>query len=94
MIVIAAEKLLSMPLNDQEKYCITLLESLISSERGSARLIQLLCYSGTIGCIGSLADILVKHNILTVLAHHIKEAQQIEMLVCYHALVDIIVLLF
>ena len=84
MIVVAVEKLSSMPRDDQEKHCVTLVENLGSSERGSAKLIQLLGYCATIGCIGSLADVLVQHNVLTELAHHVKEAQQIEMLVYHH----------
>lgn len=78
---VSAEKLLSMTAKDQEKHCASLVESLSSLERGpaSAKHVQLIHYCGSIASIGGLADMLVRQNILSVLAHQTKETQQIDM---------------
>ena len=78
---ILAEKLSSLSVKDQERHCASLVDSLSSPDRGplSNKYVQLLHYGGTIGGVSKFADILVQHNILLVLAHNAKEAQQIEM---------------
>ena len=83
-MVFSAEKVLSLSAKDQEKHCAALIEALSSTERGpvSAKHVQLLHYCGTVGSVGAFADLLVRHNVLMVLARQVKETQQIDMLVC------------
>lgn len=72
-----------MSSGDREKHCANIVESLASVERGPAtqKHIQLLNYCSAICAVEQIADFMVNHNILSVLAHHIKESQQIEVLV-------------
>ncbi len=77
---IPVDKLLALPAADQDKHIGLVVECLGTPEKGppSQRRIHLLNYVGSLGTNSMLANLMVKHGILAVLARQLKDVPQFD----------------
>ena len=75
------EKLLKLPVKDQDKHIRALCDALSAPEKGPAsqKRIHLLNYAGTIAGNSSIATRMTKEGVLAALAKQVKDTAQFEL---------------
>ena len=78
----SAEKILSLGARDVEKHMQVLMDALATNEKGppSHKRMQLLYYAATVaGSSATIANLMVRRGMLTLLAKLVKEATAVDM---------------